>query len=1039
MMNVSTRNIALAVLAFVGCRAFAAEPVAQAPLPDKIEFNRDIRPILTENCYSCHGPDASQRKAELRLDTKDGLFNALKDIHPVIPQHPETSEIYRRITNDNADERMPEPKSGRRLAPRQIALIKKWIEQGAPWQGHWAFTAPIRPALPSMADEKWPRNSIDRFVLGRLEADGLKPSPEADKSTLIRRVTLDLIGLPPTPKEVDDFVADKSPDAYETLVDRLLANPHYGERMALDWLDAARFADTHGYHIDAGRDMTHWRDWVIKAFNENKPFDQFTVEQLAGDLLPHATIDQKIASGFNRNSMINFEGGAIPQEYLTAYLIDRTNTTSTVFLGLTLNCCQCHDHKYDPFTQKDYYSMYAFFNSIPENGLDGQKGNAAPVLMLPDAQQKKKLDEFASSIKNLQEQISAPNGEADEAQARWEKQLVEARDPKWTVAKDVEFKASSDATFTAMPDGSVFVEGPAAATDSYTITLKPQASKVTALRVEALPDERLTSKGPGRSANGNFVLTGAAVSAGQEDDLKQVVLQGASADFNQDKFPASSLVRSTARSGWGIYPQVGQAHWLVLELRKPIETKVSPVIQLRLDFKSQFARHEIGRLRISVTDSPVGSRKALPPDIAKIVAVPPDKRSPEQQTALQTWYRGQFIDQYKGDSQKLARLRKDQADFDAKVPNTMVMQQMAKPRETHILVRGQYDKFGEKVTPNTPASLEPMPAGTPHNRLGLAEWIVDPSNPLMARVTVNRLWQSFFGIGLVKTPGDFGTQGEMPSHPELLDWLACQFRDGDEKTSKWDVKAMVRLIVTSAAYRQSSRLTPQLFARDPEDRLLERGPRFRLNAEFIRDQALAVSGLLDNRIGGESVFPYQPPGLWEELMSRADGAKWTAQKYTQSHGRDLYRRSMYTFWKRTCPPPQLSTFDAPDREVCTVKRSRTNTPLQALVLWNDPTYVEASRKLAERIMVEAGPSIDDRIAFAFKLANAREPSKDESGILRKIFDTQLDAYRNNQNAVEKLLNVGESPRNIELDQPRLAAWTMVCSTILNLDETVTRG
>jgi hypothetical protein len=1031
------RPLAFFGIIFAATLCVSAAANKNAPLPDRIEFNRDIRPILAENCYSCHGPDAGQRKAKLRLDTKDGLFNAIKDIHPVVPEHADQSELYRRITTDNADDRMPEPKSGRRLSPRQIALIKRWIDQGARWQGHWAFTPPTRLALPRVQNTSWVRNAIDNFALARMEAEGLKPSPQADKSTLIRRVTLDLTGLPPTPREVDDFLADTAPDAYEKLVERLLADPHYGERMALDWLDGARYADTHGYHIDAGRDMSHWRDWVIKAFNQNKPFDQFTLEQLAGDLLPNATTDQKIASGFNRNNMINFEGGAIPEEYLTAYLLDRTNTTSTVFLGLTLNCCQCHDHKYDPFTQKDYYQLYAFFNSIPENGLDGQKGNAGPLLMLPNAGQKKKLDEFATSIAKTEKTLAAANPEAEEAQAKWEKSLADAKEPRWTRIDAAELKSVSGAEFKPESDGSYTVTGPAAPTDTYTISFKPSLSQVTGIRLEALPDERLAAGGPGRSANGNFVLTGVNVAVGTEEKQKAVPLLSASADFSQDKFNIATLARGMRRSGWAIYPQVGQPHAAVFELQRPIDTENDSVVSLKLEFNSQFSQHEIGRLRISVTSD--RSRESLPPEIAKIVAVPNEKRSEKDQLALRTWYRGQFIPEFRATANQLEKLRKDRDTYLTRVPNTMVMQELLKPRTTRILVRGQYDKFGEEVRPNTPTALPPMRNDEPRNRLGLAEWMVDPANPLMARVTVNRLWQSFLGTGLVKTPGDFGTQGDMPSHPELLDWLACQFRDGDDTTPKWDVKAMVRMIVTSSTYRQSSRLTPELVARDPEDRWLERGPRFRLNAEFIRDQALAISGLLNDQIGGQSVFPYQPKGLWEELMSRADGAKWTAQVYTPSHGKDLYRRSMYTFWKRTSPPPALSTFDAPDREVCTVKRSRTNTPLQALVLWNDPTYVEASRKMAERVMTEAGPSVDQRLKFAFGLATSRPPTDRELSVLRQVFQTQLDAYRNDPMAIEKLLGVGESPRNLELDPTRLAAWTMVCSTILNLDETVTRS
>ena len=1028
----------------VAATAFSATAGAEqaqpnAPIPERIQFNRDIRPILSENCYACHGPDANKRKADLRLDMKDGFFTALEDHRPVVPGKPDASELFRRITTDNADERMPEPKSNKRLTDRQITLIKKWIEQGAHWEGPWAFTAPTRPEVPKVKDASWPRNPIDAFILQRLEAEGLKPAPEAERATLIRRVTLDLTGLPPTPREVDDFLNDQSADAYEKVVDRLLASPHYGERMALDWLDAARFADTHGYHIDAGRDMSKWRRWVIDAFNRDEPFDQFTIDQLAGDLLPNPTIAQKIATGFSRNSMINFEGGAIPEEYLTAYLIDRVSTTSTVFLGLTLNCCQCHDHKFDPFTQKDFYSLYAFFNGIPEKGLDGQKGNAAPLLRMPTHDQQKKLDEFASSIKDIEQKLTAPDAETDTAQAAWEKAL--ASENAWTIIAPSQVSSSGGATFTRLPDGSVLAGGPNPATDTYTVTARADTGSISAVRVEALPDESLSAKGPGRSANGNVVLTGVRIAAGLEADaLAPLKIKAASADFSQDSFSVSNLVEEKRKSGWAIFPEVGKPHAAVFELAEPLKVDGSMTLSVTLEFQSPFAQHQLGRFRLSVTSSaaPQGTN-GLADNIRHVLAIDPQKRNEAEAADLRHYYRTTYIAADKELGDKLAELKKDREKLDAQVPTTMVMQEMPKPRDTFILVRGQYDKHGEKVTANTPASLPPIPAGAPHNRLGLAEWIVQPANPLTARVTVNRLWQTFFGTGIVKTVEDFGSQGEPPTHPELLDWLACQFRDGDEHIAKWDIKAMVRLIVTSATYRQSSRITPELRGRDPENRLLARGPRFRLSAEFIRDQALAVSGLLDPEIGGESVSPYQPAGLWEELMSRSDGANWTAQVYVQSHGKDLYRRSMYTFWKRTSPPPAMTTFDAPDRETCTVRRARTNTPLQALVLWNDPTYVEASRKMAERVMNQGGDSDRARIAFAFRLATAREPSERELSVLETVYKKQRDVYAHNAKAAEKLLSVGESLRDKSLDKTDLAAWTMVCSTILNLDETVTKG
>jgi hypothetical protein len=768
-----------------------------------VDFDRQVRPILADNCFACHGPDAHQRKAKLRLDTPEGALGPRPGGAVIVPGDAAKSELVRRITADEAEMRMPPAKTGKSLTAAQIDVLRRWIDEGAKWSAHWSFRKPQRPPLPDVALRGWVRNPIDCFVLARLEKEGLAPAPEADRTTLVRRLTLDLTGLPPTPAEVDAFLGDERPGAYERLVERLLASPRYGERMALEWLDAARFADTHGYHIDSGRDMSRWREWVIDAFNRNKPFDEFTVEQIAGDLLPNPTLAQKVASGFHRNHMINFEGGAIPQEYHNAYIVDRVNTTGTVWLGLSVACAQCHDHKFDPLTQREFYQLYAFFHNVPENGLDGSKGNASPLLKAPSAEQQRRLDRLEAEIKDLEKRLSGAAPKGDTESRQWKEQA--------------------------------------------------------------------------------------------------------------------------------------------------------------------------------------------------------------------------------------ARLKKARGDLYNSIPSTMVMQEMAQPRETFLLVRGQYDRRGEKVRAATPAFLPPLPAGAPPTRLGLARWLVDPSQPLTARVTVNRYWQMYFGTGLVKTAEDFGTQGERPSHPELLDWLACEFVGG------WDVKGVQRLIVTSATYRQSSAARPELLHRDPENRLLARAPRLRLPAEFIRDQALAVSGLLNGAIGGPSVAPYQPAGLWEELASRLDGANWTAQTYVQSKGRDLYRRTMYTFWKRTSPPPTLTAFDAPDRETCTVRRARTNTPLQALILLNDPTYVEASRKLAERILAEGGRTTEERIAFAFRLVTARRPRPAEVGVLARVFETQLAAFRKDPRAALKLLKVGESPRDDRLDPAVLAAWGVVAGVILNLDEAVTRG
>ncbi len=1005
---------------------------AKAPV---VDFNRDIRPILSDNCLKCHGPDEKERKAKLRLDVRE---EALGHGEAIVPGKSSESELIRRISAEDANERMPPRKTGKRLTPRQIELLRHWIDQGARYAEHWAFVPPQRPALPELS-KGWAGNPIDRFILSRLKREGLQPSPEADKATLIRRLTLDLTGLPPTLAEVDAFVGDASPDAYAKLVERLLASPRYGERMALEWLDAARFADTHGYHIDSGRDMTRWRDWVIQAFNRNLPFDQFTIEQIAGDLLPDASIEQKIASGFNRNHMINFEGGAIPEEYQTAYIVDRVNTTGTVWLGLTVGCAQCHDHKYDPISQKEYYQLYAFFNNVPENGLDGRVGNAVPVLKLPGPDQQKKLDDLAKAIKEAEHKLNGPHVELDEAQIEWEKLTqVGQGDNKveWTVLELKDFKAASSATLKRLPDDSILANGDNPPTETYTIEGTAKVKDITAVRVEALTDESLPANGPGRPPNGNIVLTAVKVSTGG----KALKLKAASADFSQEGFPVAHAIDSDPKTGWAIHPQTGKSHFAVFELEQPVNLEGDAHLRVVLDFQSQFAQHQLGRFRISVTSAkgPHGTAQ-LPAKVRALVAVPADQRNDAQRAELRAYFRSSVSAQGKKLASDLARLRKEQTELDKQVPTAMVMQDLPKPRDTFMLVRGQYDKKGERVSAGVPKFLQLITAPRADapgsaTRLELAKWLVDPANPLTARVIVNRYWQMYFGTGLVKTSEDFGSQGEWPSHPELLDWLAVEFVE-----SKWDVKHMQRLIVTSATYRQSSRMTPEVLAKDPENRLLARQTRLRLPAEFIRDQALMVSGLLNGEIGGKSVSPYQPPGIWEELAYREDFRNFSAQVYEQSKGKDLYRRTMYTFWKRTAPPPSLITLDAPDRETCTVRRPRTNTPLQALVLMNDPTYVEASRQLAERLLGEAGLSTQERITRAFRLMTARRPRAEEMAVLQRVLDQQLARFRTDGAAALKLLRVGESPRDEKLDAAELAAWAMLVSAILNLDEAVTRN
>jgi hypothetical protein len=1048
-MNFSAVRFLL-LLALAG--NLSAKVQGQAPpKPQAIDYNRQVRPILSDKCYRCHGPDAAERKGGFRLDVRESAIGkADSGETPIVPGKPEQSELLKRIHATDADVQMPPPSLNKKLTDAEKQLLKDWIAAGADYQQHWAFVSPRKPALPVVQDQAWPRNAVDQFILAKREAMQLPGSPAAPKEMLIRRLSLDLTGLPPTIAEIDAFSAHRSPDAYEQQVDRLLASPYYGERIAVDWLDASRFADTHGFHIDSGRDLTRWREYVIESFNQNLPYNQFTLEQVAGDLLPSTgdevrDLRQKIASGFTRNHMINFEGGAIPQEYLTAYIIDRVNTTSTVYLGLTVGCSQCHDHKYDPITQKDFYQLYAFFNAVPESGLDGSKGNAAPFVRTPTNLQRDELARITARMQAIQQQLAGDLPGADAEQLKWEQAAAAtSADVKWQVAEKVEAKSRGGAKFQTLDDQSLLASGPNAATESYEFNWYAASPVVTAIRVEALADESFTAKGPGRSQNGNFVLTGVRIEAADSNGIFTVRnIRRASADYEQENFPLAAAIDSKAGSGWAIHPEVGKNHSAIFELIEPIKASEAARLKLTLLFDSQFGQHQMGRVRIAVTDAEQAITGNAPPaKIAKLLSQARTLRSTAEQQELTTYFRQNVSSVLRDLRNELSALKGRQAEIETAIPTTMVMQELPNPRETFVLMRGQYDKpdKNQQVSADVPGFLSPLPPQSPKNRLGLAKWLIDPQHPLMARVTVNRYWQLVFGAGLVKTADDFGSQGEPPSHPQLLDYLATDFVGAtSDGQTRWDVKRLLREIVTSATYQQTSVASEASRARDPENRFLTRGPRFRLQAEFIRDQALFAGGLLDRRIGGKSVSPYQPPGLWEELMSRSDNDKWTAQKYKQSHGLDLYRRTMYTFWKRTCPPASLATFDAPDREVCTVKRSRTNTPLQALVTLNDPTYVEASRKFAERVLKEGGPSIEEKIGFLFRTVNSRPPTGAELMVISRLHSSQLRHFQANPEAAAKLLKVGEAPADAALNAAELAAWTMTASAVLNTDEALTKG
>jgi hypothetical protein len=1045
----------------VSCLVLAQGRSHQANEP--VDFNRDISPILSDNCFACHGPDASKRMAGLRFDTKEGAF---AKVGVIVPGDSSGSRLIRRISARDPEVRMPPPSSGRTLNAGQIELLKRWIDEGAKWETHWAYVAPKRPEPPLVTNTAWPVNPIDSFILARLEREGLKPSPPADKITLLRRVTLDLTGLPPTPEEIASFLKDTSPNAYEHRVEALLNSPHYGERMAMQWLDLARYADTHGYHIDSHRDMWRWRDWVINAFNRNLPFDRFTIDQLAGDLVPEATVEQKIASGFNRNHMINFEGGAIPEEYQVEYVVDRVETTSNVWMATTLGCARCHNHKYDPLTQKEFYQFFAFFNTISEEGLDGRTGNAKPVLALPSPEQQARLEQLTSSLKAkedaLAENVIMP------VQEKWETQLVGkvASAPREGLLAHYELAGrlsdvsghyrhgrtvEGDPTFGAGRVGrSLSFDGDSQVSfgqvgefdrsDPFSLALWIQGNGNTSISILQKVDSPDARRG--------YELL--------FDDLELVGIQRRAAYLKvrlTSHWPDSAIeIRTERRLNLGdwyhvaiAYDGSGKARGLKLFLNG----QPSPVVLLKDSLSGSIKTDaELGigdktlgkpfrgnvddlRLYDRVLTDAEAEQLAVHYPIRAILSGVSGKRSKQDNARVRDYFLTyEAPEELRRLYLELNRLKKEKEALETAIPTVMVMSEMEKPRETFVLARGDYRNRTEKVGPGVPAVLPPLPAGTPENRLGLAKWLVSPSNPLTARVTVNRYWQNYFGVGIVKTSEDFGAQGEPPFHPELLDWLATEFvRTG------WDIKAMQRLIVTSASYRQSSRVSPSLLERDPENRLLARGPRMRLPAEMIRDNALAASGLLNTEIGGPSVFPYQPKGLWDEM---AFGDGFSAQSYTQSSGKDLYRRSMYTFWKRTVPPPQLSAFDAPDREKCTARRTITNTPLQALVLMNDPTYIEAARWLAQRAMTEAGKDVNGRISFEFQRVTGRSPAPDEVRALRNLFEHQLARYRRDKDAAGSLLAIGDSKWNEKLRAPELAAWTMVAAAILNLDETITK-
>ena len=1152
-----------------------AAPAPATAVPD---FQRDIRPILSDKCFHCHGPDAAERKGGkkgvgLRVDTAEGMLADLGDgRRVVVPGQPEKSLLLQRVTTTDPDDVMPPPKLGKKVTPREVELLTAWIKSGAKFAGHWSYEKPVRPTVPQIGNRQSAiGNPIDAFILQRLAKDGLLPQPEADRYALARRVALDLTGLPPSVAEVDAFIADKAPKAYERFVDLQLAKPSYGEHWARLWLDLARYADSAGYADDPSRVIWAYRDYVINAFNRNLPFDQFTIEQLAADLLEKPTDEQLKGTAFHRNTMTNNEGGTNDEEWRIAAIVDRVNTTFAVWMGTSMACAQCHTHKYDPIAQKEYYQLFAFLN----NTEDADKRDESPLLSFySDAQRKQKAD-WETELAAVETKFKSPAAEIIAGADKWAQAFPVKLD--WNAPKPSATKATSGTALVAQDDGSVFVAKNDAAKDNFTVELTlPEAQKLTALRVEALPSDKLPGKGPGQ-AGGNFILTrvrasilppaeskgpvarfvrielpaknqflqlaevqvfsggenvalkgeakqsstymGAAAARaidgktdGEYDkgsvahseaqdnpwwevDLKEaralerivvwnrteagerlkgfrvvaldaqrnvvwdksgndapkkdlafamngareVKFTAAIADFTQANYDAENVINDTAPAkdrtrGWAVGGGTGKAHTLTLIAEKPVEIPAGSRLSVTLEQQSATAKATLGHFRLGVTAdakaaqvartpvaivSTLAANRALNPENWSLSTLPPGDRA-----KVVDYYARTLAPELKTDRDKLASLTKSLADLK---PSTVpILRELAadKRRKTQVQIRGNWQNLGEETTEAVPAAWHPLPKDAPRNRLTLAKWLVDENNPLTARVVANRYWEAIFGTGLVRTSEEFGAQGELPSHPELLDWLATEL-----VAMKWDTKQFLRLLVTSQAYRQSSKVTPDALEKDPDNRLLSRGPRLRLTAEMVRDQSLAASGLLSAKMFGPSVRPTRPSAG----LSAAFGS---ALDWTTSAGEDRYRRGLYTEWRRTSPYPSMATFDAPSREVCSVRRNRTNTPLQALVTMNDPVYVEAAQALARRMAKDGGSTDADKARHGFRLVLARPPSDNELTKLVKLHADSAAEFAKDKAKAASLATDPLGPLPAGMDATDLAAWTTVANVLLNLDETL---
>ncbi len=1072
--RVTVRPTGLALLAF-------AAITLEAPAADKpVDYGRDVRPILSENCFHCHGQDAKKRMAGLRLDTFEGATTKRGGRTALAPGQLQASGIHERITTGNVARRMPPASSNRRLTAEQIHILNRWIEEGGKYSKHWAFEPPRRPAIPAVSTDRWVRQPLDAFVLDRLRQEKLEPNGPATPDVWLRRVSLDLTGLPPTPMELTAFSRDvkrTGETAYAQAVDRLLASPHYGERMAIDWLDVARYADTHGFNNDSARSMWRWRDWVLDSFNSNMPYDRFITEQLAGDLLPNPSLGQQIATGFGRNHVINSEGGIIDEEYRIEYVADRVRTLGMAWLGLTVECARCHDHKYDPISQRDHYRFFAFFNNVAEWGEDGRVANAAPTIAAPTKAQQERL-------RSLESQIATAARKMDRIERRWKweksNHLLAAKiagDNPVAGAAALKIPCENAAGFAEATTASLAL-APGLRGQACAFGPAPNDSR---LSTEAVPISKrqpftfsawiLPSNGDHDAAlfsSADYATSQAGTGFGKGLELRLV--KGEVEFRFADRYPAYAIrVRSKDAAitpgQWRhvvlVYAgapdaeaQRAEASWVRIFVdSRELETAVfndGLGVPTAKNDKPSMTKFRVGwdngsgsaRYGGLLDEAAIWSRPLQDAEITILFeshAIPyaAGRQREGRASPVETeWLRRVSLinsnREYVKQQQDWQAARSERLELIRQAPTVMVMKELTAPRDTRILLRGAYNAPGDSVEPGVPEDLlGAWPAGAPRNRLGLAKWLTKPDHPLTARVVVNRFWQQLFGTGLVKTSDNFGLQGEWPSHPDLLDWLAREFVD-----SGWNVKALLKQIVLSSTYRQDSGGSKQSFERDPENRLLARGPRVRLPAEVIRDQALFVSGLLTDRLGGPSVFPYQPKDLYKGIVVAAD---YPGTSYTDSKGQDQYRRSLYTFWKRTVPHPTMTVFDAPDREFCIVRRSNTNTPLQALTLLNDPIFVEAARKLAERSVREGGSSAESRLEFAFKVATGRTPKEPERRVLRTKLDEMLAAFSSDEEGARSLVAVGSSPVETSIPVRELAAYVAVANMILNMDEVITKG